>query len=67
MRQCPRNVIQVWCEVIYPGFFRTRMRRVIDLRQALEIQRCVDLGGGNRGVSQQFLHRPQIAATLQHV
>jgi hypothetical protein len=49
------------------GSPRARVRRVIGLGQVLEVQPRVDLRGGDVGVAQQFLHRPQVAAGLQHV
>lgn len=48
-------------------FFCSRVGGIVDLRQALEIQRGVDLGSGDRSMSQQLLHRTQIAGALQHV
>ena len=43
------------------------MRLVVNLRQMLKVQPCVDLCGGDAGVAQQFLHRTQITAGLQHM
>ena len=45
----------------------TRMGLIIDLGQMAEIQVGVDLGGGQVGVAQQLLHRPQIAGAFQHM
>jgi len=43
------------------------MGPVVHLRQMLEIQVGVDLGGADVGMAQQFLNRAQIAARLQQV
>ena len=40
---------------------------IVGFGQMLKIQMGIDLGGGQIRVTQQFLHRPQIAARLQHV
>ena len=40
---------------------------VIDLGQVLKIQVSIDLGGGNIGVTEQFLHGPQVAAGFEQV
>ena len=46
---------------------RPGVRRVIDLAEVAGIQVRVDLGGGEVGVAEEFLHRSQIAAGLQQV
>ena len=43
------------------------MRRVVDLRQRLEVEVRVDLRGGDARVPQHFLHRAQVLRGLQHV
>jgi hypothetical protein len=43
------------------------VRRVVDLGQVLEIEVRVDLGRGDIGVAEQFLHAAQVAGGLQHV
>ena len=43
------------------------MGPVVHLRQMLEIQVGIDLGGADVGMAQQFLDRAQIAARLQQV
>ena len=43
------------------------MRRVVGLRQMLEIEVRVDLRRGDARVAQHLLHRAQVAARLQHV
>ena len=43
------------------------MRRVVGLGQMLKVQPRVDLRGADVGVPQQLLHRPQVAAGLQHM
>src|SRR3546814_6645524 len=44
---------------------RPRMGGVVDLGQVLEIQVGVDLGGGDIGVAEQFLHAAQVAGGLR--
>ena len=43
------------------------MRGLVDLHQPRLIHRRVDLRGGQRGVTEQFLNRAQIPARLQKV
>ena len=43
------------------------MRHIINLREALKIECGINLGRGNRCVSQHFLYRAQIAGRLQQV
>ena len=43
------------------------MRLVVHPGEVLEIEMGIDLGGRNVGVSQQFLHRAEVAGGLQHV
>ena len=43
------------------------MRRVVGLRQMLEVEVRVDLRRGDARVAQHLLHRAQVAARLQHV
>ena len=43
------------------------VRRVVHLRQMLEIQMRIDLRGGDVGVAEQFLHGAQVAGGFQHV
>ncbi len=45
----------------------SRMRRVVDLREVLEVELGVDLRRRDVGVAEQFLHRAQVAAGLQQV
>src|SRR5690606_6883988 len=40
---------------------------VVDLGQVLVVQVGVDLGGGDVGVAEQFLHAAQVARGLEHV
>src|SRR3546814_6744917 len=44
-----------------------RMRGVVDLGQVLVVEVGVDLGGGDVGVAEQFLHAAQVARGLEHV
>src|SRR5690606_7827077 len=46
---------------------RPRMRGVVDSGQVLEVQVGVDLGSGDVGVAEQFLHPAQVAGGLKHV
>ena len=46
------------------GRFPARMGVLVGLHQLAHIDRGVSLGGGERGVTQQFLHAPEIAAAL---
>src|SRR3546814_5077194 len=43
------------------------MRGVVDLGQVLVVEVGVDLGGGDVGVAEQFLHAAQVARGLEHV
>src|SRR5450631_2166826 len=43
------------------------VRGVVDLRQVLKVQVCVDLCGGDVGVSQQFLDAAQIRAGFEQM
>ena len=43
------------------------MRRVIDLGKVLKIEMRIDLRGADAGVTEQFLHRTQIAGGLQQM
>ena len=47
--------------------FTTRMGLGVGLQQLPRIHGGVNLGGGQRGVAQQFLHTAQIAAALQNM
>src|SRR5690606_26130819 len=47
--------------------FGPRVRGVVDLGQVLEVQVGVDLGGGDVGVAEQFLHAAQVARGFEHV
>src|SRR5690606_19562530 len=47
--------------------FGARMRLVVNLGQMLKIEPRINLGGGNIGVPQHFLHRTQILRRLQYV
>ena len=49
------------------AFFCPRMRRVVNLRQVLEVQVRIHLRTGNTGVSKQFLHRAQVPRGLQQM
>lgn len=68
-----RRCIRVgFCEAVLTGLVGclalcARMSLVVHLGEMLKIQMGVNLGGGNIGVAQQFLHQPQIAAGFQHV
>ncbi|NHH99218.1 hypothetical protein OJHNALOF_00208 [Oceanimonas sp. MB9] len=44
-----------------------RVGLIIGVGQMLKIEVGVDLGGGQIGMAQQFLHRAQVAAGLQHM
>ena len=44
-----------------------RVRRLIDLLEAFDAGVRVDLRGGDAGVTEQFLHRAQVAAGLQQM
>src|SRR5690554_2748582 len=44
-----------------------RMGGVVDAREVAEVQVCVDLGGGDVGVAEQFLHAAQVAGGFKHV
>ena len=43
------------------------MGAVIDLREVLEVEVGVDLGGADVGVAEQLLYRAQITAGFEHV
>ena len=43
------------------------MGAVIDLREVLEVEVGVDLGGADVGVAEQFLYRAQITAGFQQM
>ena len=43
------------------------MRAVIDLRQMLEVEVSVNLGGADVGVAEQLLYRAQITAGFQQM
>ena len=43
------------------------MRGVVDPGQVLEVQMRVDLGGGDVGVAEQFLHATQVTGRLEYV
>jgi hypothetical protein len=70
-RPCmPQRIVEIEGDQLYvshgSGFIhgflaRTRVRLIVDLGQMLEIQMRVDLRRGQIGVTQQFLHRAQIA------
>ena len=46
---------------------RTGVCLIVDLRQMLEIEMGIDLRGRDTGMTEHFLHRPQIAGALQHM
>ena len=48
-------------------FSRPRVRRVIHLRQVLEVEMGVDLRAADAGVTEQLLHGTEIPAGLQQV
>ena len=44
-----------------------RMSGVVDAREMLEIEVCIDLRGCKIGVTEHFLHRAQIAARFEQM
>ena len=46
---------------------RARVRRRVDLSQFVYRDQSVDLRGGHRGVSEQFLHDPDVRAPVEQV
>src|SRR5262250_2094987 len=50
-----------------PFLLGARMCCVVDFREVLVVEVCIDLGGGDAGVSEHLLHRAQVSARLQHV
>ena len=57
----------IYLDLCIRDFLGPRVSCIINLRQALEVKRGVDLGGGDRCMPQQFLYCAQIAGALQHV
>ncbi len=43
------------------------MGLVVHLRQVLKVEVGVDLGGGEAGVAEQFLHRAQVAGGFEQM
>ena len=54
-----------WPDALILAPLRPGVCRVIDLAEVAGIQVGIDLGGGEVGMAEKFLHRPQIAAGLQ--
>ncbi len=45
----------------------TGMRGGVHLSEPVDRHQCVDLGGGHRGVAEQFLHHPNVGAAVEKV